>query len=72
MIIVAFILWGLVWGLVGYFSVRAMLARIERERVAKAIAARSMMPGCNLKPVVDEDGKMVYSLFPDFNEGWFE
>ena len=42
MIIILAILWILIWGLVGYFTVRAIQVHIETKRWEKYQAARAM------------------------------
>jgi hypothetical protein len=65
MIIVAFILWVLIWGMAGYFTVRAIQMHIERKRIAKAMTAmRHAVPA---KKITDKDGNVMYSVFPMFD-----
>ena len=61
---VLWILWALMWGGAGYFTVRAIRMRIERKRAAKAMAVRRYLAGANITPYTDSEGNKLYSVFP--------
>lgn len=43
MLIIASILWVLIWGAAGYFTVRAILMHFKKKRIEKAMANRCIM-----------------------------
>lgn len=62
------ILWCLIWGLAGYFSVMAIKAHIEKKRVEEALAIAAMQRACFVKTTTesgDDSTKIVYNPF-----GW--
>lgn len=65
MLYVAIALWSLIWGAVGYFTVRVVLMRIERKRFEKALAARAIQEAEQAKNSMDAptDKGVVYNPF---------
>lgn len=60
---IAWFCWTLIWGLAGYFTVRAILMHIERKRAEKAWAAYMQHQRLMMKRTAATVGK-TFSLNP--------
>lgn len=57
------VLWILMWGAAGYFTVRAIQMHIEKKRIEKAMAARAKLCAEQLKYSKTASGQVVYNPF---------
>lgn len=57
------VLWILMWGAAGYFTIRAIQIHIEKKRIEKVMAARAKLCTEQLKYSKTTSGQVVYNPF---------